>query len=439
MFPLHEKTRRRVCRVVFLVFCVVPTLAVLAWAAGRGGSATQAVQSQWGLVTGLNVKIARVTYPRPGAASYHDLRLSDPETGRVLLTARSLETARRDGALVLLASQLELGDRGEPLRNHEVRRLWRLVTDTLARQGLDDAVPVQLSADRVTWFAPGGAQTFLDLHGRIHSTARAAVAIRFHLPGAESSKKIDLHLQRDRSYSPPRTSLSINTWDAKLPCWMLTAFTPAAQRLGPKAVFAGAATARESEDGFDGEATGRLLGVDLDSLVSEQFPHKLSGQADVTLRRIRFTGGRVREVSAWLRAGPGQIGPSLLEAAARHLKLRVGAPLKSTEPIAYRQLAFALEMDRAGISMTGQCEASEGAVLVADGVGPLLNQSDQPPQPVLALVRMLVQDSQVQAPATAETQWLLSRLPIPQLVPPPDRSGKGPRAKVLRLHPRSDQ
>ena len=58
-----------------------------------------------------------------------------------------------------------------------------------------------------------------------------------------------------------------------------------------------------------------------------------------------------------------------------------------------------------------------------DGV--LLAEAAGPSGPVVALLRMLVPESEVQVPATRESDWLAARLPLPQVMPPPDQPPQG--------------
>ena len=70
---------------------------------------------------------------------------------------------------------------------------------------------------------------------------------------------------------------------------------------------------------------GRLGPLDLDALVTEQFPHQLSGRATLDLERAVIDRGQFAELCGTLRAAHGALSPSLLAAAQEHLQLTAGS------------------------------------------------------------------------------------------------------------------
>ena len=193
-----------------------------------------------------------------------------------------------------------------------------------------------------------------------------------------------------------------------------------AHHLGPHAQFRGSIWATETPDGWEGEMSGQFIEVDLQSLVSEQFPHRLSGPAEITIQNARIHHGRLEEASGMLTAGPGVISRSLLTAALENLHCTAGdAAAKVAALEQYEQLAFAFTIDASGLTLRGQCPAKRGAILTSRD-GALLSESAAA-VPVVSLLRTLVPQSEVQAPATRESAWLISRLPVPEIVPPTEK------------------
>ena len=92
MFRLHDKTRRKVCVAGFLLLCVVPTTAVVAWCAHRNRPGRVAAEAQrLSRQLGLEVSLDRFEHLRPGHVSYEGVELSDPESGRSVLRCRLLD------------------------------------------------------------------------------------------------------------------------------------------------------------------------------------------------------------------------------------------------------------------------------------------------------------------------------------------------------------
>ncbi len=219
--------------------------------------------------------------------------------------------------------------------------------------------------------------------------------------------------------------VELHTGETAVPCWLLAGPLGFLPHLGPRASFRGSIWATETSDGWEGEISGALVDVDLQSLVTEQFPHRLSGRADIAIQKCSFRHGRLEEAGGVLTAGPGVIGRSLLIAAADNLHLTAGeAAAKVATLQEYRELALGFVIDTAGITLRGQCSGAPG-VLVKSRDGALLTESAGPPEPAVALLRMLVPQSEVQVPATREADWLIGRLPVPAVMPPANQPPQG--------------
>ena len=173
----------------------------------------------------------------------------------------------------------------------------------------------------------------------------------------------------------------------------------------------------------------------MQSLVSEQFPHRLSGKAEFVVQKARFRHGRLEEAAGTLSAGPGVVSQSLVSAAIANLHL-VPAPDNSHADDMlrqYEQLALAFTLDSAGLTLRGQCSGAAGVVMRL-GDGTVLREAGTSSGPMAALVRTLVPQSEVQVPATRESDWLIERLPVPQVVLPEGQSPRG-RLRIDRTSP----
>ena len=82
---MHESTRRRTCRLLFFVICLVPTLGTTTWAIVRGSSfAGRQRCEHWKQQTSAalhlapgTAKIAQVDNPSPRRFLLHDVQLRD--------------------------------------------------------------------------------------------------------------------------------------------------------------------------------------------------------------------------------------------------------------------------------------------------------------------------------------------------------------------------
>jgi hypothetical protein len=427
-FSLHDRTRRLVCRSAFLALGVLPALGVLAWSSILSGtSQRRSCEAGLAQASGLRAAVQRVAYPRPGITLYEGVELSDAETGAPLVRCRFLEAGGADGITACIVAQPEF----DTLRLGE---FWRLLQAKL-RQADGIRQLVRISASEATLHWPAGSQTLseclaqLDLPGP-PDAPRIAI-LSFRVAGMDTAEPIRLKIVRTVKNSQPTTTVEFHTAGADIPADILAAALGVANHLGSRAKFNGSVWFMETTEGIDGELTGQFTDVDLQQLVTEQFPHRLSGSAAITIRTARFSRGRLEEASGTLAAGPGVISRSLLSAAVMHLHLTRGsAPDPSGTLFPYEELAIKFAIDSAGITLRGDCPGPAGTILQShDGV--LLTEAGGPSGPVVALLRMLVPESEVQVPATRESDWLATRLPLPQVMPPRDQPPQG----RLRLKP----
>jgi hypothetical protein len=438
MFAMHESTRRFFCRVGFLLFCVLPTLLVGTWIVSRHTDWFGLGKSSWESALseqiGLSVRLGKVANPRPGVMLFQDVELADPETAQVVARARLVETANTDRGLVLLASQPEI-------EADQIQRLWEVVHDRMLRGRSSTDRPLQLLASELTLRgpqrspdSPADAQSFSDVRCLVETADSGPQAtIQFRLAGRETANPAQLRVVRNRQLAPATTRWELHTGSAPLPCAIFAAYVEPLAQLGDDCEFHGIVWAERTADGWEGDLTGRFTSVDFERLITEQFPHKLSGVAEVTFSRAKFRRGRLVEAAGGItNSSGGTVSPSLLTAIAESLQLK---PAERTEqlnsgPIAYRQFACGFEITADGLSVIGHCDA-QGTVL-SDNAGPLLSSVSQSPQPVVALVRALVPQSDIQVPATLETDTLLRALPVPSVLTPRELEARVPYSP-LRL------
>ncbi len=336
MFHLHDTTRRRLCIAGFLLFGALPTLLVGGWCAsrhlpGRARSEAQSLAAQ----LGLDVKLDAVNCLRPGAVLYEGVELSDPETGQTLLGCRLLEVSwgeqtdeqgQRRPTLSMVASQPQV-------EAAALNRTWRWLQNLLASQLGRLQPDVQLSAAEVTLHAADGSQTLTDVEGLIEGLRGGTHAqVHFRLVGADTPEPARIRVVRNRQVSPPMSGFELYTGGGELPCNVLAMGLAELKPLGPRCRFRGYIWANETADGWEGEVTGQLAELDLGSLVSDHFPHRMSGSGELTVQSARFRHGRLEEGSGILVAGPGTIDRSLLTAAVEAPRPAAGQqPLPSPD------------------------------------------------------------------------------------------------------------
>ncbi len=426
MFHFHETTQRRAGLAGFVLLCIVPTIATASWCAWQHTPAhLDAVAARLSEELRLDVSLARVRHLCPGVDVYDELRVSDPETGQEIAYCRMLRAewteatdaqGQRRETLVLTAV--------EPRMN--AARLDRLggALDRLLRwQIARRAVDVRFHAGRLVLKSGDNAYTLTDPWATLQSHSSGAEArCDFRLPDVPMSRPIRIRLVRNRKTLPSTGGFELDARSAAVPCGLLALAIPSFESLGARASFAGLITATESADGWSGEVSNaRLSDVDLDRLISDRFPHCLSGVARADIRLARFRDGRIAFAEGNLAAARGLISRSLMAAAVEHLGLFEGPPPRiSGSVVPYEMLAVAYRLDSTGLQLRGQCPGVGRRAILTDRDSFLLGDPLSQPQSILALVQTLTSDDGPRIAVSGSSQRLMRRLYIGESAEPTD-------------------
>jgi len=416
MVRMHDTTRRRLGLAVFFSLGLAPVFLVGGWCAVRNGSGVvKAEAAELSRRLGLDVQLGGLRHLRPGALLYENLDAADPETGELVFRCRLVEVVRRRRGdrpvLEIVASQPEV-------QAGALGRIWRRLERALDMSSGPLEVDLLCSASELTLHAETGVQTLAAVAGRLENLPEGARAqLDFRLAGDDSLEPARICVVRNRQTTPPASGFELYTGGSPLPCHLLAMGLDEFEPLGRRCRFRGYLWANQSPDGWQGEITGQLAELDLGRLVSDYFPHHLTGVGEATIQSARFHKGRLEDGAATVSAGPGTIDRTLLGAAVEMLRLEpIDVPVDDGGgSIGYRQMAFSATLDSQGLRLSGRCAASEPGALLCDAEGrAILRQPREQPLPAVALVRALVPHSAVQVPAGLQTDWLLRRLPLPK-------------------------
>lgn len=422
MFPLHDRTRRIICRALFLMGGVLPIAMVVAWCLlVRSPMEVSSMRGRLEAALSLAVKLEKVSYPRPDCTLLQGIELSDPDTGQVVAAARLVEiTASSHGnAITISQPQLDAG---------VAAGLKPVVQNWMRRLTASGASDWRFAAGELTLRWSDNAQTFTDCSAQLQTTAEGSRAeATLHLANTGAAQPIRFQWRRENTSGRTANSFKIENDAAPLPLSLVAVLAGRENHGGSHSTFAGTAIGMEAPDGWQGELDGKLKQIDLRAAVSEQFPHQLSGNAELEIKHAVVHAGRLEEAEGIIRGGPGKVSPSLLSAATAFLGLtRGGVDSPPSPPSAvvnpgnqnsYDELAAEFKLVGGGITIHGQCTGKQNGIIMRSGTETLLADSTRGPAPVVAIIQMLVPDSRVQVPATRQTDWLLNLLPVPDIVP----------------------
>lgn len=427
MFALHDRVRRGICVAGFLLLCVTPTVAVLAWAAVWSSPWHVRTEARRiGRQLGMDVELGRVEHLRPGAVRLGDVVLCDCEEPGAVLRCDHLEAewkTRKDKSgvsrrvLVLRAPAAEFDAERLPALEKLARRMLELRAGNLDFDVWFSAATLSPRSSRPT-------EPLHDVRGAVQTVEGSTEArFQFHPSNQKTARPVLVGFGRCRQIEPPTDWFAIDTGGAELPCEMIGRVVPAMRSLGAEARFRGYLGATRTPAGWNGEirpadADDRpceFLDVELDRLVTDRFPHRLSGKARVAVKWAKFRAGRIECASGGVAAGPGTVSASLLAVAVEHLGLEGPTrPMHENGPVRFDGLALWFDMDEQGITIR-QWWPNRKAVMVA-GVETLLAPTGRT-CPTLGLVRAMAPEASFQVPATQQTGWLLRHLVLPNANP----------------------
>ena len=411
---MRRLSRKTWCRGAFLTLCAVPTLLVAAWISlrailGDGTLRKEDWERELSSRLGLNSKIEQVSYPQLGLAVLTQVELCDAETGESVASAAAVEVTRTaEGyAVEAVAPEIEAAQLG---------RLSRVLHERLLCQGSDGIGHCEFAARELTLRDKTASRTIVNLQALLESAeVGPRLAASFQWPeAADAEHAVDLLLTRNLSISPPATRIAVNTGKARLPCSLAANIWPPLERLGPDAEFAGEASWHSSVSG-SAELRGIFSGVDLDALVSDQFPQVLSGKATVRIESASIAEGRLISATGIMEVpSGGRVSRSLLVAAAEHLKLQNEAGASGSEVVPYRRLAVGFRIDGSRLQLDGSADAVTPGVLISNHTAPVLRAPPNHTASAANLARVLLPDSQMQVPLASQTAGLVQLLPVPR-------------------------
>lgn len=406
MFPLHDRTRRLLCRAVFIAFGLLPALGVLAWSGSINSAAHQAaVCSRLQAEIGLDLRVDDVSYPRPHVMVLHDVELLDPRSQATLARCRLVEIQTSGSSTTVVAAQPEVD-------LTQFANLKRLISDRL-QSSKSFGHAVQLSSSELTLRWTGDSRTVHHCQLEFKSEPESN---RFQGTFAFDNSPVRWSVTHAKQADVRHTETTFETGESALPCSLLADLAGCENRLGTHSTFSGSISIVDLPDGKQAELNGEIRDIDLNEAVSRQFPHRLGGIATLRLQRAVVRRGRLEEAEGSLSAGPGVVGYSLLQAASQALQMQT-IPRGPENILDYRELAASFELDAHGITLRGQCKGTAPNTFIRTESSPLLIGTTDGPMPIVAIVKALVPDSRIQVPATRQTDWLLQVLPVPDVLP----------------------
>jgi len=346
-----------------------------------------------------------------------EVAFHDPDGDQRLAVIGVLELSA--GSLVWSAQALHA-----EIEPGQLALLLERLHDRLLR-GTDPLSVGELYASEVTLRGTEQSQTLTN----VWSTAELGelgpqLTIEFQLAGIEMPSPAELRIVRNRQSIPAVTGWQLRTGARPLPCSFLSDYLPGLRYLGPQAEFVGSVWAERSVASWNGEVIGTIHRLSLGELL-EPFPHKLTGTAEVELKRARLRDGKLAELSGRIRAPGGVVSRSLIRSLEEAFQVSVPSLPDSdaTRLMTYRELGMAFELDQTGLRLVGECGKPANAILVLNETLQIAAPSAKP-LPAVGFARALLPQSEFQVPLARQTDLLLRSLPLPRAIVPAEANSQ---------------
>ena len=414
MFIAQRADRARRVRRVFLALCLLPALVLAGFAAWRLSPwHRESFRRRAAAILGVDVSVGALRHLRPGAVAIEGLVLGGESQGAVLSLPRAvLEITARE--VRLHAEAAEIAPAGASLLSR-LARAWlsepgRFLHDVVVDVGT--VVPARvpsaaLSGDLSS--VPLRIECVASPYGRairVHAGAGGedGFVVQSFVGGAEESSRLEVG----------------GTWSRMLPVGIVAAclgWTALPEYVGPMATVSGAFTATDEGGGWRGSFSGVVDGIDLASCTAGS-PLVAEGRVRLDVDRVVVQAGRVAEATVRVAGGRGVVGRGSLDAIAIAFSGRAPAPstMAPDSRVPYDTLNLRAVIDERGIVIEGP---AGGSPIESGGQGLLVMPAG--PVPVSRLAWALSPAGVPSVPATSQSAWLLSVLPLPRAatVPPP--------------------
>ncbi len=389
---LLEKTQRRLCRVLFVLGCVLPTLAVAGFTSGRlrPGYVDDLLTSFAGGL-GASIDCESFATPRPGVYELRRVTLTSAADGREFATCDALRVSNNGAGLKLSAKSVSVRQPADALvlRLLETGLVAEAQIDTLSIDGCGDYQHVAAS------LLPGAAKL----------TCERGDTLVANLDSTPSGGVCQVQLKAIRPIAV-----------AWIPCTPL-------QALGiPSQQFSGTLTAATPLDGrpVSGTLNGSLAlkTIDFESLKAER--------GAVERLELNWRGERIESFAGRIDLRGGWLSRPLVLGMYKYLTMDLFQSLADglNDPanhawFGYTQLACDIELTDKGLVIVAGCGEIDGqmrsgaiahAVLEHNGEA-LLKQPELRPLPVQRLVQAWRPDDLAEIPATSGAIEMASRLP----------------------------
>lgn len=400
--------QRYVCRALFLLLCIGPTLAIAGYTTARllpGWQQQQLAAASRQL--GVRIDCARVTTPRPGKLLLKEVSLAEAESGSLLGNIDSL-TITRDGSQQFIGlSRLTVEATATDSFSHTLGELLR--SDWLGE--------THLICQELVVGKGESASSWQQVRGHLSAASDAGRELRLWTacePGNATGTR--LSVVRNRQVTPPATRIELQTGSQALPLPLISSLLPGTAESG---TFTGSMTHTSTNGPSQTDAYGSLQGTLRDLSLEQLLPTetggvKLDGPAAIEIDNLAWQGEQLRSVAASVTAGRGTASRTWVYALSNMLQCPPTETLiaewesSGDRAIAFDQFSASISLDASGLTLRG----NDKGCLLSRGENPLLKQPGAERLPLAALLHFVAPAGKQLRPTGTRAEALARRLPF---------------------------
>lgn len=354
---------RTLCRLMFVAFCLLPTLVVAGWSIAVCSSPYRAakrreLEQQFANQTGLRISLEKLRRLRSGVMELGQVELRDAGD-QVIATA--------DGVSVQWQEQWEVRIEELTMHRDDVALIWDSLDHRVLRSINLRENRWQLAADLATVYCGlKRAKTATEPLKNLRLSLQVAGPLRsceleFSCVGNSVERlppPIQAVIVQDQSKGVTHVKMSARHADG-VPARLLS--RDLQQLAGESCRFYGEVHAQRSADGWMAQIKdAELRPIELARWAPPQTP--LSGEAVVQVGKAQLLDGRLDIAEGRLVSPGGVVHPAALEELAVCLHLEQAARPDRQSLLDYRNLDVAFRLDSFGLALEGKI--GEGAVMV---------------------------------------------------------------------------
>lgn len=401
---LSASAQRIACRLLFLLLCVGPTLAVAGYTAARILPSWQTNQlASVSRQLGLRISCQRATTPCPGQIQLEDVTLAEPESGELVATINTLGITREGSRQVLQIGQLKVQPSATDTIYRELAELLR--SDWLSETHLFcEELILPNEAHSAAWQRVRGHVSAADEAGR---EFRIWTVAEDGTPDA-----LKLSIVRNRQVTPPATRIELQTGDQPLPISLIAELLPAPSLTGH---FTGNFSSTTAGSDTNGRLAGLCSGLPVQELLATEGGGLLLNQpANIVFNELAWKGEQIQSLQASVAAGSGEATAEWIYALNSMLQCRHTDHLLAEwhppqqPPIAFDQLTLSLSLDGSGFHLRGD----ESGSVLSRGGNSLLDQPLSESLPLTALLHFVAPQGEQLRPTGKRAEALARRLPL---------------------------